>query len=73
MNIRPMDYVRAALYNAAASGLTFADIVEAAVHADTPQDFDNAVNMLGLATSTETDEAQPNGSPGCAATRDVAR
>lgn len=53
MTLTPMDHVRAALYNAAASGLTFADLVEAAIHADTTQDFDRAINMLGLATHIE--------------------
>ena len=53
MQISPMDHVRSALYNAAASGLTFADLVEAAIHADTTEDFDQAVNMLGLATHIE--------------------
>jgi len=30
MDLTPMDYIRAAIYNAAASGLTFADFAEAA-------------------------------------------
>lgn len=49
MTLTAMDYIRAALYNAAASGLTFEDIIEASIHAKTPEDFDKAVNMLGLA------------------------
>ena len=49
MNLTAMDYVRAALYNAAESGLNFHDVVEASIHAKTPEDFDKAVNMLGLA------------------------
>lgn len=55
MSISAMDYIRAALYNGAASGLTFADIVEAAVHAHTPEDFDRAVNILALATEEPAD------------------
>jgi len=55
MDLTPMDYVRAAIYNAAASGLTFADFAEAASHADTPKAFDAAINLLGLGTP-EPDE-----------------
>lgn len=45
-----MDYTRAALANAAASGLTLADVMQAAEHAATPEAFDRAVNILGDAT-----------------------
>ena len=55
-SISPMDHVRAALYNAAASGLTFADVVEASLHAHTTEDFDRAVNILGLATQEPANE-----------------
>ena len=50
MQLTAMDYICAALYNAAASGLTFADVCRMADHADTPQGFDDAVNMLAFAT-----------------------
>ena len=49
MTLTSMDYIRAALFNAGASGLTFTDLIEAAIHAKTPEDFDKAVNLLGLA------------------------
>ena len=45
-----MDYIRSAIYNAAASGLDFHDFARMADHADTPEKFDHAVNMLGVAT-----------------------
>jgi len=48
MKLTEMDYVRAAIYNAAASGITFAEFAEMAAHAETGKDLDNAVNLLGL-------------------------
>lgn len=45
-----MDYVRGALFNAFASGLTLEEVAAMAVNAETPEDFDRAVNMLAMAT-----------------------
>ena len=55
MQLTPMDWIRAALYNAAASGLTFDDVCRMSEHADTPQDFDAAINALAMATPEPTD------------------
>ena len=47
-----MDYIRSALCNAAASGLDLGDVLEMAIHAETPEAFDDAINMLGCAAPT---------------------
>lgn len=50
MELTDMDYIRGALYNAIASGLTLQEVTDMAEHADTPQDFDEAVNIFSTAT-----------------------
>lgn len=46
MHLKPMDYTRAAIANALAEGMTLTDLWAAAEHAQTPQAFDEALNML---------------------------
>lgn len=46
----PMDWVRDALANGLASGLTAEDLLKAAWHADSVEGFNEAVNIMGLAT-----------------------
>lgn len=41
-----MDWIRGAIANAAIEGLEIEDLYACAEHAATPQDFDNAVNIL---------------------------
>lgn len=49
MHLTPMQYFNSALGNAYASGLTLEDVQAMAEHADTPEAFDHAVNMLAEA------------------------
>lgn len=51
MNLTAMDYVRAAIANARAEGLSLADLAAMAEHAKTVQAFDRAVNDLVRATN----------------------
>lgn len=46
MNLTPMDLVRGAIANAIAEGLDIVDLWAASEHAETPEDFDRAVNLL---------------------------
>ena len=46
MTLTDMDYVRSALSNALFEGLTVYDCIKAAEHAETAQQFENAVNEL---------------------------
>lgn len=46
MDLDAMDYVRAALTNADCEGLTMPDVIAMAEYAETPEDFDTAVNTL---------------------------
>lgn len=48
MDLGEMDYVRAALLNALYSDLDLEDVMECSIWAKTPEDFDTAVNLLGL-------------------------
>ena len=50
MDLAPMDYVRGALCNAIAEGLTVRDLYAMAEHAETCERFDNAVNELASAS-----------------------
>lgn len=54
-----MDYIRAAIYNAIASGLDAQDIARMAEHAQTPKQFDVAVNVLGVATPEPSKHIEP--------------
>ena len=47
-DITDMDFVRAILADAKASGLTLDDVLEASVHAHCMGCWDNAVSMLGI-------------------------
>ena len=49
-DITEMDVIRATLANAVASGLTLEDVLEMSIWAESVADFDDAVNILGLAT-----------------------
>ena len=49
IELTPMDYIRGALANGLASGLDLEDVIECAIYAETAEDFDDAVNLLGLA------------------------
>ena len=51
MNLSSMDWVRAALANAQAEGLTIDDVLAMAEHAKTTEAFDRAVNELVRAKS----------------------
>jgi hypothetical protein len=51
MRPMPMDYVVDALANALASNMTLEDVFEAAVYADDVEAFNDAVNIMGLATA----------------------
>lgn len=51
MELDEMDWVRAALANAIAEGLSLGDVAEMARHAKTPESFDKAVNELVRATN----------------------
>lgn len=46
MILQPMDYVRAAIAQAMVENLTLDDLWRCAEHADTPETFDAAVNLL---------------------------
>jgi len=46
MHLTSMDYTRAALLNALHEGMTLQDVYAMAEHAQTPQSFDRAVNVL---------------------------
>jgi len=46
MNLRPMDYVRAALANAMVEDMDITDLWRAAEEAKTPGDFDERVNAM---------------------------
>ena len=46
IEITDMDYVRAAIANALAEGLSITDVWKAAEMAETAEDFDDAVNLL---------------------------
>lgn len=50
MRLSHMDWIREAIRNAKAEGLTLDDIAAMAEHAKTPRDFDTAVNELIRAT-----------------------
>jgi hypothetical protein len=50
MILTPMDYVRGALFNALHAGLDLDEVAAMACNAETPEDFDRAVNMLAMAT-----------------------
>ena len=54
MYLTPMDYVRAAICNAIAEGMSLNDLFAMAQHARTCERFDAAVNELASA-SPETD------------------
>ena len=41
-----MDYVRGAIANALAEGMTVEDLLYCSTHAKTAKDFDTAVNLL---------------------------
>lgn len=58
MNLTAMDYIRAALSNAQASGLNLADVAAMAEHATTPETFDRAVNILGEAAHGRSEKCQ---------------
>lgn len=45
-NPTSMDWVRAAIANAIIEDMTVRDIWACAEHAETPQDFDTAINLL---------------------------
>ena len=47
IRLNTMDYLRDALANAKASGLTLQDVIAAAEHAASPQGFNDAVNIMG--------------------------
>lgn len=55
MNLTPMDYIRGAIANAQAEGLTIDDLAAMAEHATTPKQFDHAVNTL---VQTQSNEAR---------------
>ena len=46
IEITDMDYVRAAIANALAEGLSITDVWKAAEMAEAAEDFDDAVNLL---------------------------
>lgn len=46
IELSEMDWVRAAIANALAEGLSLADVAAMAEHATTPEAFDRAVNEL---------------------------
>ena len=50
IELRPMDYVRGALFNALHSGLTLDDVCRMSANADSPEAFDRAVNILASVT-----------------------
>jgi hypothetical protein len=58
ITLAPMDYVRGALENALHSGLTLDDVCSMAANADTPDDFDHAVNMLAQAVPQDASQAK---------------
>lgn len=45
-----MDWIRGAILNALHEGFTIKDLWHMAEHAQTPRDFDNAVNILTTTT-----------------------
>lgn len=51
-----MDYIRSALSNAHASGLTLGDVLLMSIHAQDAKQFDEAVNILGLAHPYEGED-----------------
>ena len=53
MQLTTMDWVRATLANAKASGMDLADVIRAAEHAASVETFDNAVNILADTLPTE--------------------
>ena len=59
MDLTAMDYIRAAIHNAIASGLDIHDIARMAEHAQTPRQFDSAVNVLGVATPDPSKHSEP--------------
>jgi len=44
--LEPMDYVRGAIANALAEGMTVEDLLYCSTHAKSTKDFDTAVNLL---------------------------
>lgn len=48
-DLSEMDYVRAALCNALASGIDLAGVWRIAEHAETVEDFDRAIDLLTCA------------------------
>lgn len=51
IDLDDMDYVVDALANALASDMTLEDVLAAAIHANDVSSFNNAVNVMGLATA----------------------